>query len=94
MEQLDDNMFTDLFLILEVDSLHEGESVLDTFCEFCFPHRNSKMIFDQNYSHCLETLKQCQLLEIVERLFSLNLFIGPSSQNSRLHIDISRHTCK
>lgn len=94
MEQLDDNTLTDLFLILEVDSLHEGESVLNTFCEFHFPHRDSKMSFDQNYSHCLEILKQCQLLEIVERLLSINLFIGPSSQNSRLHIEISHHTCK
>lgn len=65
-------MLTDLFLILEVNSLHEGESVLATFCEFRFPHSNSKMSSDQNYSHCLEILKQCQLLQIVERLLSVN----------------------
>lgn len=55
-------MLTTLFLILKVNSLHNGESVLATFCEFCLPRRNSKMSSDQNYSHCLEILKQCQLL--------------------------------
>lgn len=55
-------MLTALFLILEVNSLHEGESVLATFCEFFFPRRNVKMNSDQNYSHCLEILKQRQLI--------------------------------
>ena len=72
-------MLTAFCLVLEVNSLHERASVVATFCEFCFHCRNSKMNSDQNYTYCLEILKQCQLLQIVERLLSVNFFVGHHS---------------